>query len=362
MRPEKELFASLPPSTDTLERPKFVKKSTATTVAILASIIATSAQAEVIVSPRFSYYFDNSNLRVSELADNIRPDAAIDQARTRILQDNFGDDALLETRDEGSGRIADQTTFPMFGGAVTVVDDNNQFTLTAMYGKGRSTVDTIVTSSQTLFVGDIAIDDVAVIRANDRINTKKYDAEFTWQRRLNENFAVFTGLRYERLETRGPVTVTTRETRQIDAFFADLTGNDGPDLIVDARPRPQRLQTSSTLETYSLRAGVTAFVPVDQSITAFFNGMAHVSYQPDYQVNDILLGRNDVVIGTNRFNRNGEISAGPDIAVGAQLAISDNISFDLRYRAILFFPLSGDFSFSDARVNHGVNMGLSFRL
>jgi len=38
------------------------------------------------------------------------------------------------------------------------------------------------------------------------------------------------------------------------------------------------------------------------------------------------------------------------------------LALDLRYRAVLFFPLSEAESFSDARVNHGVNLGLSLRL
>lgn len=169
-------------------------------------------------------------------------------------------------------------------------------------------------------------------------------------------------VRYERLETGGPVLARTTATSNIDAFFADLDGVDAPTANIDAQALPQRLNTKSTLETFSLRAGVTAFVPVNQSLIAFFNGMAHVSHQPDYTVTDTLFGMNNEVIGTNVLTNSGEISAGPDIAVGAQFLITDNISLDIRYRAILFFPLSGDYSFSDARVNHGVNMGVSFRL
>lgn len=339
-----------------------MRKYLLTIATLAATMIATTAQAEVIVSPRFSYYYDNSNLRVSDLSGNIQPDPVIDQRRTRRLQEVFGDDASLVTQDQGSGRLADQVTFPMIGGAVTIGDDRDRFTFTAMYGSGNANVDTVSTSSQRLSVGDVEFLDLAVIRANDRIKTDKYDAEFTWQRRLDEKFAVFAGLRYERLETGGPVLVTTTRTNQIDAFFAELDGTDAPTANIDARRPPQRLTTKSKLETYSLRAGVTAFVPVNRSVIAFFNGMGHVSYQPDYTVSDTLFDVNNDVIGTNRLSRKGEISAGPDIAVGAQVLIADDISLDLRYRAILFFPLSGDFSFSDARVNHGVNMGLSFRL
>lgn len=331
-------------------------------VAAVFGVLAHPTYAEIIVSPRVSYYFDNSNLRVSDLSENIQPDPVIDLARTQRLQEEFGDDASLTSQEEGSGRLANQTTFPMFGGAVTIGDDRNQFTFTAMYGSGNADIDTVFTRSQRLAVDDIELLDLSIIRANDRIRTDKYDLEFTWQRRLDEKFAVFAGLRYERLETGGPVTVSTTRTTQIDGFFAELDGVGAPTTSNDGRLFPQRLSTSSKLETFSLRAGVTAFVPVNQTLIAFFNGMGHVSYQPDYSVTDTIFGLNDEVIGTNSFSRNGEISAGPDIAVGAQFLVSDNISFDIRYRAILFFPLSGDFTFSDARVNHGVNAGVSFRL
>lgn len=178
--------------------------------AIALTIFIPAAHAEIIISPRVSYYFDNSNVRVSDLSDNIRPDPVVDRARTRRLQEEFGDEALLVSQEEGSGRLADQTTFPMFGGAITVGDDRDRFTLNALYGSGKSNVDTVFTSSQRLSAGDVELLDVAVIRANDRIETDKFDVERTWQRRLNEKFAVFAGLRYERLETGGPVVARTK--------------------------------------------------------------------------------------------------------------------------------------------------------
>ncbi len=177
--------------------------------AIALTIFIPAAHAEIIISPRVSYYFDNSNVRVSDLSDNIRPDPVVDRARTRRLQEEFGDEALLVSQEEGSGRLADQTTFPMFGGAITVGDDRDRFTLNALYRSGKSNVDTVLTSSQRLSAGDVELLDVAVIRANDRIETDKFDVERTWQRRLNEKFAVFAGLRYERLETGGPVVART---------------------------------------------------------------------------------------------------------------------------------------------------------
>ena len=93
-----------------------------------------------------------------------------------------------------------------------------------------------------------------------------------------------------------------------------------------------------------------------------FNGMIQGSYQPSTNFNTRFFGVNgDLVREEDRID-SGELSIGPDFAVGAQFALAENIALDIRYRAILYFPISGDFDFGDTRVNHGGNLGVSFRL
>jgi len=55
-----------------------------------------------------------------------------------------------------------------------------------------------------------------------------------------------------------------------------------------------------------------------------------------------------------------ESAIGPDISVGYVHRFTDTIGLDVRYRAIVYFPISGSRSFDDPRVNHGINAGLTF--
>ncbi|MEO1221573.1 MAG: hypothetical protein AAFY42_09540, partial [Pseudomonadota bacterium] len=119
----------------------------------------------------------------------------------------------------------------------------------------------------------------------------------------------------------------------------------------------------AALVTASARAGATLFAPFGDNAVAFANGMFHASYQPAYTARIITRPVSFAADDVNSdFENPDEISIGPDIAVGAQFILSNSLALDVRYRAVLFFPISGDQSFSDARVNHGLNLGLSLRL
>jgi len=320
------------------------------------------ANAEVIFGPRVSYFFDNSNLRISDLGRNIGEAAIIDQPRTQIVQDLVDPDGIVATALDGEGQSADQLSFPMYGASISFGDDKDRFTITGMFGQTDSRQSIISSTSTRLIAPNAGLEiiDLSTNTLNGMSDIDRYDAEITWQRRIDEKLAVFGGIRYERLESRGLAGFEIVETANIDQFLGTL--------FVGPLPTPVNpaqffgLETRATSETFSARVGVTAFVPASQSLTVFFNGMLHASYQPEYDVDSIFSDANGVEFNRNILIVNDEISAGPDIAVGAQYSISDNISLDFRYRAVMFFPLSGDFSFSDARVNHGVNLGLSFRL
>jgi len=113
-------------------------------------------------------------------------------------------------------------------------------------------------------------------------------------------------------------------------------------------------------QVYSGRAGITGFIPFSQTGTVFLTGMLHVSHE---------VGRSSItqpdpitgVVTTVKSKDPSETTLGPDFAVGAQFALAENIAFDIRYRAAVYFPVSGPRDFKDPRVNHGVNMGVSFR-
>lgn len=321
---------------------------------VLTSITSQTAQAEVIFGPRVSYYFDNSNLRTSDLTASVEPILPTDIARD--LAQSTGLETTLAA-DQKVAAIGDQIAYPMFGASISTGNDKDRFTLTGMYGAGNGSQTLTLITTNRLNIGTQAITDFQVFEAALDNDIDRYDLEVTWQSRLNEKLAIFGGLRYERLEVDALARITADITYNIDNFVNET--------LVLNKPNQQpvydvlNFQVGTNVEVFSARAGVSAFVPVNQSMTAFFNGMVHASYQPSYSVRQSLVGSNTDAFA---FKAASETSLGPDIAVGLQWGIAENISMDLRYRAIFFFPIAGDFSFDDARVNHGINMGVSVRL
>ncbi len=325
--------------------------------------IAAPAHADVIIGPRVAYYFDNSNLRTSDLEGLQDARTTINDRVTQDLRDATGfDDLLVTSVDNGSATNADQVGFAMIGGMVNFGDDRDRFTVSAMYGSGEATTELVSSREITVEVADIGINELSVIQTVAREEVDRLDLELTWQRRLNENFAISAGARFERLDISGRGAISIRETDAVRQFIAETLGQDAPSRNLDGDRQPNLQVTQRTLETYSARAGVTAFVPFNDRAVAFFNGMVQGSYQPSSEFRTAFIGVNGEEVREEIRKDRGEVSVGPDIAVGVQLILSDDLAIDLRYRAIMFFPLSGDFDFGDSRVNHGVNLGLSLRL
>lgn len=332
--------------------------------AATAALSSTSAKAEIVIGPRFSYYFDNSNLRTSDLEGLQDARSFVDEELTQRLRnsDPLLDDLTVMVQDNGSAANSDQVGFPMIGGMINFGDDKDRFTIIGMVGKGQTTTELVSSRTVEIQIADIGVREISVIQTISNDDIDRIDLEATWQRRLNENFAISAGVRYERLDITGNGTVAVQETDEVRLFIADALNEDPPTRNLDGARRPARTLTKNTLETYSARAGVTAFVPFGEDANAFFSGMLQAGYQPDSQFKTQFFGVNGDIVRSEVRTDTGEFSMGPDFAVGAQFSILENLALDVRYRAILFFPLSGDFSFGDSRVNHGVNVGLSLRL
>ena len=332
---------------------------------MLTAASAAPAYADVVIGPRASYYFDNSNLRTSGVDAGLDEDFTLDPADAQVLRDRFGAEPELQTYNDGAGILADQLAFAMFGGMVNFGDDRDRFTLTAMYGQAEGNVAQSAALVTNLFVGGQEAADLTSISGRSINDASRTDVELTWQRRTSERFAFLAGARYERLDTAFDGMLTITQSSDIPNLIirsrAELNGDPLPPVIRQPAIVLDYRQ-SGVIQTFSARAGATAFVPFSDNAVAFFNGMLQASYQPDYDVTTTIEDPGDVFSGTETESETGEFSIGPDFAVGAQFILSSNLALDLRYRAVLFFPLSGQQTFSDARVNHGVNIGLSLRL
>lgn len=324
---------------------------------------AQPAYADIVIGPRFSYYFDNSNLRTSDQQGFEEAATFRDEEREAELQELFELPVSLTATSPTSAILADQIGFPMAGGMINFGNDRDRFTFTAMYGEGDGSAEIVSSRKSTLVVGFQEIRDIEISNFVGSSAVDRLDVEATWQRRVNENFAITGGIRYERLDTSDAGTLVVESTDQILAVVFD-----DPFLLGVTPPDRYDVETRATYQTFTARIGGTAFVPVDQSINAFFSGMAQVGYRPSSDVVTVSTLTSSPVplpeprVTTFTGQSSSEFSIGPDMAVGLQWIITDNLALDMRYRAVVFFPLSGDFSFSDAQVNHGVNIGVSLRL
>ncbi len=331
----------------------------------LCAIVAASAHpaaADVIVGPRVAYYFDNSNLRTSDGSDQALIARRGDEVFLQNLRDVFQtDDVTFDTTFEGEGVTANQIGFAMVGGMINFGDDRDRFTLSAGYGEGSGTIDLLSSTTSTLTVGDTSITDIATQILAGAVDYERIDLEATWQRRQNEQFAIFAGVRFERIEADAEINIRSAQTGNIPSEI--LTQEMGMFVPPESGVLEFATTNEAELTTFSARAGATMFAPFAENAVAFANGMLHASYQPAYTARIITRPLSIAADEVNSdFENPDEISFGPDIAVGAQFILSDSLALDMRYRAVLFFPVSGDQSFSDARVNHGFNLGLSFRL
>ena len=323
------------------------------------------AHADVVIGPRVAYYFDNSNLRTSneqsfEDAATMRDDERTQELRDLLDPFPVGD---LTTTEASTAVLADQIGFPMYGGMINFGDDRDRFTITGMYGEGEGDTETVATRQINVFLGAQDVRDLEFSNLAGRSQIERIDVEATWQRRVNENFALTAGVRYERLDIEDAGTLRVISTDQILAVATGSTF-----VLDNSFPVSSDVVTKSTLETYTARFGATAFVPISDNVNSFFSGMLQAGFSPETELQsrvELLTSR--IALPEPQIDeftdiQSSEISIGPDMAVGLQWLIFDNLALDVRYRAVVFFPLSGEFEFSDAQVNHGVNVGLSLRL
>lgn len=309
---------------------------------VILLMLSLNAIAEVTLTPRVAYYFDNTNQRTSLLDDVfVAPDLT---AEIQALQAEFGPDASIQYGEFSFGTEADQYSIPMFGGSASFGNDERLWTLTLMYGE--SDAKEIVTGfgSYSVTIGGITSVDILGGIGDNESDVKRIDVEGTMQQRINERFSLMVGLRYERIETENELGLVT--LRSVNEANLTSIARGGNVTIVDVLQDFSFSSHSTSDETYSLRIGMSAFAPFGERGIAFVTGMIQASYLQSK-------------IDTIGFKDANEFSLGPDISVGLQFSLTERVSVDARYRMTAFFPLSGGFSTDDPRVAHGVSLGVS---
>ena len=327
------------------------------TGAILASVPQV-ALADIVISPRVSYYYDNVNQRASGLDEaGVISDEELEEQRQEF-RDLFGDTADLQFETTSTGINNDQLALPMYGLAGTIIDGDWSVTFTGMYGEADGEVRSNSTGIMTTSLFGFEATDIAATAFVGTQEAERIDLELTAQKRINERFAIMGGVRYEHVDATidGTVAIdlSNNQVNLISALFAQP-----PEFQVFRET--SELGADATYEVYSVRGGFAGFIPFGENNTVFLNGMLHLSHEP---APDITTFQTDIATGETvsaTATQRGETTLGPDMAVGVQLGLSENVSLDVRYRGAFYFPVGGGRSFDDPRVNHGINAGVSFR-
>ena len=337
---------------------KFVSRASALAV---AACMAAPAQADFSFSPRFFLYFDNASQRSSGFDDQHQLLEQTDQDFGEQLSDFYGTPITVNTHNATSAAINNQDVYPLVGGAFTMSLDpanRTQLTLSALYGKSNSDTKLVQTFEQDITVMGFTARDMITQHLEGKVKTKRLDLELTLQHRLNERFALIGGLRYERNDSTAKVNYDWISSSNALNIFSVLFGDSS--LLIDLQDAHGTQTAKVKDDIFSARVGGAAFANINQRNLIYLNGLMHVTHVPGTTGKGRLIVPEDDIDMTSDIKIKGETAIGPDMSVGYIHKFTDKIGLDVRYRAIVYFPVAGPRDFDDPRVNHGVNAGLTF--
>jgi hypothetical protein len=337
---------------------KFVTRASALAV---AACLATPAQADFSFSPRFFLYFDNASQRSSGFDDAADLALGEDAELSEQLSDFFETPVDVTTSNVTSAAITNQQVYPLFGGAFTAgLDSENrtQVTFSALYGEAKSDLKTQQTFGQAITVEGFTANDIIVQHLEGKAKAKRLDLELSLQHRLNERFALLGGLRYERIKSKGTFDFNNVSSNNAANLFSLLFGDQTIELGLNESSGTQTFKVTDHI--WSVRAGGAAFANMNQRNLVYLNGLLHLTHQNADDAKGRLVVEDLDIDETNEIKIKSETAIGPDIAVGYVHRFTDTIGLDVRYRAIVYFPIGGSRDFDDPRVNHGINAGLTF--
>lgn len=337
---------------------KFAFRASALAV---AACLAAPAQADFSFSPRFFLYFDNAYQRSSGFDDQNALLAGADEEASEELSDFFGEPVLVDTHTATSAGISNQQVYPLFGAAFTAgLDSENrtQLTFSALYGESDTDIATLQTFEQDITVQGLTAQDVITQHISGKTKAKRLDLELTLQHRLNERFALLGGLRYERIKSTGDFDFRNVSSNNASNLFSLLFGSG--EVVIGLNEAEGFAKSEVTDHVLSARVGAAAFANLNQRNMVYLNGLLHVTHQSAEDSETRFVVEDLDFDETFEIDVKSETAIGPDISVGYVHRFTDTIGLDVRYRAIVYFPISGSRDFDDPRVNHGVNAGLTF--
>ena len=264
-------------------------------IAVLNVTVARTQEFQVTVSPRFWYLFDNFS------TGNLKAGGGV---------------KFLES--------TNTFDIPMYGASASIVTpylQDTSFTLSVLQGY----------SSNTGLVsgGNVSPTEVNLVNQNVTEGLHRTDIEATAQTTLTQNIGWIAGVRDERVRIHYTSNITS-----------SIGGPLGVTTLTNSIP------FLDGYDLYSIRGGATGVFPVTSAgnLRMYGAALAFVGY------------RNPVMNNPDRFDKAWYI--GPDLSVGFQWSFTERFALDARYRAILFFPVSGSVPIGDPRVTHGLVLAM----
>jgi hypothetical protein len=319
------------------------------------------ALAEISITPRIGVYFDNVTQRQSGIDYNT---PASQNLVNTIVAAAQASGLTASAEPARNARNSTQLAFPQYGGTVTFDwrgSESTQVALTALYGKTTGDATQVVIQGFNYGAPGLTIRDTLNRTTLGDGDFSRLDLEATVQHRVNETFSLVGGLRAERAKSRFDETATVSMTTNVFNFLVDVENQARAQLGLPLRPPlyfvnqavDQAVESWSSW-SYSARFGGAAYAPIGDRQLFYVNGLLQYSYRP--KVTDTIASS---TTGTVSARQPSETFLGPDISVGYMYRLSDRFGIDLRYRATVYFPISGPNDFKDARVNHGAGLGFT---
>jgi len=337
-------------------------------IVVILGVLAAQAHADISITPRVAYYFDNTSQRQSAINFNTPQEQAILQ-QVGTLWNAVG--GVLTGTQIFSSLNSEQLAFPQYGATITVSFGQNESTQLAFSGLyGRSSGDT--TRNTQLFLnftrlGVTVVDEISKAELAHG-NFTRLDLEATLQHRLNETFSIIGGMRGERTtESDSFVSQALTSTNFLN-LLALQTGLTIADVesLKNSIPLVQRQvgNLSKSQWIYSARLGAAAYAPVGERHLFYVNGLLQMTRDPGARGSSVTAtyqGVNNQYRSTVVFDGRlpSETTLGPDISVGYLFRFNDRFAVDMRYRALVYFPISGPYNFRDSRVDHGISLGFT---
>lgn len=326
-------------------------------VGLLCLSSTVHAEAVFSFSPRASLYYDNISQRQSGIdvsASNAQADVA---ATNEVLRQILGPTAAFSIAELDSAASSNQVEFPLYGGTFTFGSETTQIAITGLYGEAEVDLHSIFTAQSQLAFNGFLATDLLIGNMDGVSEVERLDVEATVQHRLNETFSFIGGLRYESIEQKITSTLNFTSSRNVSNLLSALSGGD---ISIGLREIPSDVINESTIDIWSLRFGAAAYAPVGEHHLFYVNGLLQASYSPQYTGDSHSVPRDPAFpVRDEEFTFESETTIGPDISVGYMYRFTDRFAFDVRYRAIAYFPIEGTSDFDDPRVNHGVNAGFT---